>query len=265
VGPHLGLLGEHGFACFVETPAGNYLFDTGQGLALLNNCRVLGKELGTVQGIILSHGHFDHTGGLPDALHQTGPVDVFAHPDLFCARYRSSSTHRKFIGLPYRREHLEALGARFRLLREWTEIGPGIFLTGEIPRTSIAAAGDAGLVTISAAGEEMADPLADDLSLVIDTPRGLILLLGCAHAGLINIMRQVREKTGRERIFAVLGGTHLGFSGEEEFEAVVRTLEEVGAQKVGASHCTGPAAAARLQARLRERFFFAQTGSVLEV
>jgi 7,8-dihydropterin-6-yl-methyl-4-(beta-D-ribofuranosyl)aminobenzene 5'-phosphate synthase len=263
VGPHLGLLGEHGFSCFVETPAGNYLFDTGQGLALLNNSRILGKDLASVRGVILSHGHFDHTGGLPDALHQTGPVDVFAHPDLFSARYRASSTHRKFIGLPYRREHLEALGARFCLLREWTEIGPGICLTGEIARSS--AGGDAGLITVSAAGEEMADPLADDLSLVIDSPRGLILLLGCAHAGLVNIVRQVRERTGRDRFFAVLGGTHLGFCGEEAFEEAIATLEEVGVQKVGASHCTGPAAAARLQARLQDCFFFAHTGTVLEV
>jgi 7,8-dihydropterin-6-yl-methyl-4-(beta-D-ribofuranosyl)aminobenzene 5'-phosphate synthase len=265
VGPQLGLLGEHGFACFIETSSGNYLFDTGQGLALLNNCRVLGKDLGTVRGVILSHGHYDHTGGLPDVLHQTGPVDVIAHPDLFCARYRSTSTHRKFIGLPFRREHLESLGARFRLLREWTEIGPGVFVTGEIPRWSSHTAGDAGLITISAAGEEVPDPLDDDLSLVIDTPCGLILLLGCAHAGLTNIVRQVRERTGRDGIYAVLGGSHLGFSGEEEFEAAVRTLEEVGAQKVGASHCTGPAAAARLHARLRDRFFFAHTGTVLEV
>jgi 7,8-dihydropterin-6-yl-methyl-4-(beta-D-ribofuranosyl)aminobenzene 5'-phosphate synthase len=265
VGPQLGLLGEHGFACFVETPAGNYLFDTGQGLAILNNSRILGKDLGSARGVVLSHGHFDHAGGLVDVLHQTGPVDVIAHPDLFCARYRSSSTHRRFIGLPFRREHLESLGARFRLLREWSEIGPGVFVTGEIPRRFPLAAGDTGLTTISATGEEIPDPLHDDLSLVIDTPSGLVLLLGCAHAGLVNIVRQVRERTGREQIFAVLGGTHLGFSGAEEIEAAVRTLEEIGAQKIGASHCTGPVAAARLQARLQDRFFFAHTGTVLEV
>jgi 7,8-dihydropterin-6-yl-methyl-4-(beta-D-ribofuranosyl)aminobenzene 5'-phosphate synthase len=265
VGPQLGLLGEHGFACFIETPAGNYLFDTGQGLALLNNSRILGKELASVRGVILSHGHFDHAGGLPDALHQTGPVDVFAHPDLFSPRYRSSSTHRRFIGIPHRREHLESLGARFHLRREWAEIGPGVFVTGEIPRRSIMAGGDGGLITLGAGGQELPDPLADDLSLVIDSPRGLILLLGCAHAGLVNIVAQVREKTGKERIHAILGGTHLGFSAEEELEAALRTMEEIGVQKVGASHCTGQAAAARLHSRLGERFFFAHTGAVLEV
>jgi 7,8-dihydropterin-6-yl-methyl-4-(beta-D-ribofuranosyl)aminobenzene 5'-phosphate synthase len=265
VGPQMGLLGEHGFSCFIETPGGNYLFDTGQGLAILNNSRILGKDLATVRGVILSHGHYDHTGGLPDVLHQTGPVDVISHPDIFCARYRSSPTHRKFIGLPFRREHLESLGARFRLIRDWTEIGKDLFVTGEIPRRSPLTAGDDGLIAISAAEEEIPDPLHDDLSVVIDTPRGLILLLGCAHAGLVNIVQQVREKTGRERIYAVLGGTHLGFSGEEEIEAAVHTMEEIGAQRVGASHCTGPSAAAFLQARLQERFFFAHTGSVLEI
>jgi 7,8-dihydropterin-6-yl-methyl-4-(beta-D-ribofuranosyl)aminobenzene 5'-phosphate synthase len=263
VGPQMGLLGEHGFSCYVETPHGNYLFDTGQGLAILNNCRILGKGLGSLQAVVLSHGHYDHTGGLPDVLHQTGPVDVFAHPEIFSARYRSSPTHRKFVGLPFRREHLESLGAHFCLIREWTEIGPGVFVTGEVPRTS--PGGDSGLIMISAEGTEIPDPLVDDLSMVIETPSGLVLLLGCAHAGLMNIVRHVRERTGQDRVFAVLGGTHLGFSGEEEFEAALRMLEEIGAEKIGASHCTGPAAAARLHARLGERFFFAVTGSVLEV
>jgi 7,8-dihydropterin-6-yl-methyl-4-(beta-D-ribofuranosyl)aminobenzene 5'-phosphate synthase len=263
VGPQMGLLGEHGFSCYVETPHGNYLFDTGQGLAILNNCRILGKDLGSLQAVVLSHGHYDHTGGLPDVLHQTGPVDVFAHPAIFSARYRSSPTHRKFVGLPFRREHLESLGAHFCLIREWTEIGPGVFVTGEVPRTS--PGGDSGLIMISAEGTEIPDPLVDDLSMVLETPSGLVLLLGCAHAGLMNIVRHVRERTGQDRVFAVLGGTHLGFSGEEEFEAALRMLEEIGAEKIGASHCTGPAAAARLHARLGEHFFFAVTGSVLEV
>lgn len=265
VGAQMGVIGEHGFSCFVETPEGNFLFDTGQGLAILNNCRVLGKDLRTVRGVVLSHGHYDHTGGLPDVLHQTGPVDVIAHPDLFCLRYRSSSTHRKFIGLPFRREHLESLGARFHLVREWTEIGTGIFVTGEVPRHPPPITGDSGLITLTPEGDEIHDPLADDLSMVIDSPRGLILLLGCAHAGLANIVERVLDRTGAKRIFAVLGGTHLGFCGEGEIETAVRLLEDVGVEKFGASHCTGQAAAAEFQRRLGERFFFAHAGAFLAV
>lgn len=261
--PQMGLLGEHGFACLVETGGGRYLFDTGQGLAIAHNSRVLGANLQGLRRIILSHGHYDHTGGLPDVLHQSGPVEVVAHPDLFSERYRAVGKVRKFIGLPFRREHLESLGAKFRLLREWTEIGDGVAVTGEVPRRDGADRGDAALMAVSD-GREHPDPLADDLSLAIDSREGLIVLLGCAHAGLTNILRHVREKSGGKRLHAVLGGTHLGFAGEAQFEEAVEALEAAGVEKIGLSHCTGPEAAARLHARLGDRVFFAAVGSVLE-
>ncbi len=214
VSPQMGLLGEHGFSCLIEAGNGHYLFDTGQGLAIAHNCQVLGKNLEGLQAIVLSHGHYDHTGGLPDVLHRTGPVRVVAHPDLFRERYRTVAGHRRFIGLPYRQAHLESLGAEFFFTPEWTEIGAGLFATGEIPRRDGCIRADSGLVMIGEHGEEP-DPLADDVSLVVSTKHGLVLLLGCAHAGLANILRYVLEKTGRDRIYAVLGGTHLGFAGED--------------------------------------------------
>lgn len=146
--PQLGLLAEHGFACLVERGTDRYLFDTGQGLALINNVRVLDKNLQDLRAVVLSHGHYDHTGGLPEVLHRTGPVEVVAHPDLFSNHYRTAGLQRRFVGLPFRREHLESLGARFRLLREWSEIGPGVFITGEVPRQGGLAPGDASLVVV---------------------------------------------------------------------------------------------------------------------
>lgn len=263
VTPQMGLLGEHGFSCLVETPGGPWLFDTGQGLAISQNCRVLGKDLSGLRGVILSHGHYDHTGGLPEVLHRTGPVPVFAHPDIFTERYRTASGQRRFIGLPYLREYLESLGAEFHLLTDWTEVGTGLFASGEIPRHPDFQSGDSGLVTVSG-GSEQPDRLADDLSLVLETKRGLVVLLGCAHAGLANILRQVQKKSGRERIYAVLGGTHLGFAGAAQFEEAAQALEAAGVERIGLSHCTGPEAAARLHARLGSKVFFAGVGSVLE-
>jgi 7,8-dihydropterin-6-yl-methyl-4-(beta-D-ribofuranosyl)aminobenzene 5'-phosphate synthase len=261
--PQLGLVAEHGFACLVETGSGRYLFDTGQGLALVNNARILDRELNNLQAIVLSHGHYDHAGGLPEALHRSGPVEVIAHPDLFSERYRSAGAQRRFIGLPYRREYLESLGARFRLVRDWTAIGPQVAVTGEVPRRA-GAAGDRGLIAVRD-GQSGPDPLADDLSLVVTTAKGVVVVLGCAHAGLVNILRRVGEKTGQKRIYAVLGGTHLGFAGEAEFEEAVAALDEFGVEKIGAAHCTGPQQAARLYARLGERVLFAAVGTVLEV
>ncbi len=265
VGSPLGLIGEHGFACFVETDRGCYLFDTGQGQGILNNARILQKDLTSLRAILLSHGHYDHTGGLPDVLHQCGPVPVYGHPDMFTGRFHTLGRIRRFIGIPHRREYLEALGADFRLSADPVEIAPGIHLSGQIPRVTAFEKGDAKMTAVTAAGEALhPDPIHDDLSLVIESAKGLILVLGCAHAGLVNIMHRVLEQTGRDAFYAIVGGTHLGFASDEQFENTLSALEKFRVEKLGVSHCTGLARAAQLHARLGDRFFFGSVGRILE-
>jgi len=261
-----GLLGEHGFACYLETPQGNYLFDTGQGQTLIPNARHLGKDLRSIEALLISHGHHDHTGALPQVLEGCNGVDVYGHPDIFTARYWEIEGQRRYLGIPYQREYLESLGARFRLSRELAEIGPGVYLTGEIPRRNALEKGDCRQLAVTPAGEILQpDPVTDDLSMVVATPKGLILVLGCAHAGLINIIEYVTEKFAGMPIHAVVGGTHLGFAGEEQFEETLTVLDRLQIEKVGVSHCTGLPKAAQLSARLGERFFFGNVGTVLEV
>ena len=104
----------------------------------------------------------------------------------------------------------------------------------------------------------------DDLSLVVEGERGLLVLLGCAHAGLVNILNHVRKLYPDKQVNAVLGGTHLGFSGEEQMAGTIAAMTGMGVEKVGASHCTGLAGSARLREALGDSFFFAGVGSVLE-
>ena len=84
VGVPFSAVGEHGFACFIESDSGNYLFDTGQGLGILQNAAVLNKDLSSIKAIMISHGHYDHTGGLPQVLQRCGRVPVYAHKGNFC-------------------------------------------------------------------------------------------------------------------------------------------------------------------------------------
>jgi len=265
VGVPFGVIGEHGFACHVETDRGEYLFDTGQGLGILPNALALGKDLRKIAAVMISHGHYDHTGGLPAVLKIRGSVPVHGHPDMFVERFYNVGGKQRDIGIPFRRSWLASLGADFRLDTEMTEVGRGIYLTGEIPRKTSFEKRDAHMSARTADGRTLdPDPILDDLSMIVDSDAGLILVLGCAHAGVVNIIEHVMAQTGRERIHAVIGGTHLGFATDAQFEETVRAIDRYRIDRVGVSHCTGLERASQLHARLKGRFFFGCVGSVLE-
>ena len=124
---------------------------------------------------------------------------------------------------------------------------------------------DANMKVLKPGGEFEQDNLKDDFSLAIDTPKGLVVILGCAHAGLVNILNHFIEKTGKDKIYAVLGGTHLGFASPEQIENTLAALDKYKIEKLGVSHCTGMAISATLFSILKERFFFASVGAVLEI
>jgi 7,8-dihydropterin-6-yl-methyl-4-(beta-D-ribofuranosyl)aminobenzene 5'-phosphate synthase len=260
--------GEHGFSVFIETDRWDFLFDTGRGNSIVANSLALGKDLRTVQKIFLSHGHYDHTGGLPEVLKLKGRVDVHVHPDVFIDRIHvlqeDGQETKRFVGLPYKRSYLEFLGANFILNKEFTEVQKQTFLTGEVPRQTPFEKPDLRLFA-ERNGKLGQDVFADDQSLVIDTDRGLILILGCAHSGLVNIINHVIAKTGKEKFHAILGGTHLDFLTPSQLEETIGVLKKMEIERMGASHCTGMKAAFRLHQEFGDRFFYGCVGSVLDI
>jgi 7,8-dihydropterin-6-yl-methyl-4-(beta-D-ribofuranosyl)aminobenzene 5'-phosphate synthase len=264
IGRPLAAVGEHGFSCLIETASGAYLFDTGQGFGLLRNARALRKDLSAVKKVIISHGHYDHTGGLPDLLSATGEIEVISHPDIFIDRYWAGQGPTRYIGIPFKRPYLESLGARFRFESGFCEVAPGLWLTGEVPRRNPVEKPEKNMVRVMDDGSRVQDSLTDDLSIVIESAKGPILLLGCAHAGLINIMHHVRECKGWENFYAVIGGTHLVGADDDRVAATIEALEEFSVQRIGTAHCTSLPRAAQLQAHFGSRFLFASVGAVLE-
>ncbi len=267
VGRRIGL-GEHGFSAFIEKNGENYLFDTGAGLSVVKNSLELNKDLKTIQKIFLSHGHSDHSGGLPEVLKLTGKVDVHAHPSIFLDRIHLTKEGdkeiKKFIGLPYKRKYLELLGANFILNTNFTEVAKAVFLTGEVPRKTSFERPDPALFS-EVEGKMVSDLFPDDQSLVLDTEKGLVLILGCAHSGMINIINYVINRTGKDKFYAVIGGTHLDFLMPEQLEESIKALEKIKIEKIGVCHCTGMRGASRLQQEFGDRFFYGHVGSFLEV
>jgi 7,8-dihydropterin-6-yl-methyl-4-(beta-D-ribofuranosyl)aminobenzene 5'-phosphate synthase len=253
-------LGEHGFAAHVAHPAGALLFDTGQGLTLAHNLKASGLSLTDLGAVVLSHGHYDHTGGLSWVLEQTGPIAVHAHPAMFSRHLARAADTTRFVGCPRPREELEAAGARFAFHDRTVEIAPGLWFISGYSRRRGQTPADGQLVLMDTKGL-VPDPMADDASLLIETAAGPVLLLGCAHGGVLNILDHVRECLGFERLHAVLGGTHLMFFTPDQVQTVIAALEALDVALVGVSHCTGDAAAMQLSQHFGGRYRRAAAGS----
>jgi 7,8-dihydropterin-6-yl-methyl-4-(beta-D-ribofuranosyl)aminobenzene 5'-phosphate synthase len=266
----LGAVAEHGWSVWLETPSGAFLFDTGQGHALLNNAAVFNLSLGEARAILLSHHHFDHTAGLLGAVQtmrrgsERTTIPVHAHPDLFKESYSDEDGALTFIGVPHTRAALETAGAEFILATGWREVAPGVCMSGVVPRRTAYECGDQDLRHRDAAGRLVVDPVRDDQTVVIDTPGGWFVVLGCSHAGVVNILTHIGEQTGSTRFHTVMGGTHLGPVSEAQVEQTLAALHEFDIGRIGVSHCTGQKVAARMAREFGDRIVFCSVGTVVE-
>jgi 7,8-dihydropterin-6-yl-methyl-4-(beta-D-ribofuranosyl)aminobenzene 5'-phosphate synthase len=261
-----GVTGEHGFSALVEKNGEKLLLDTGQGLSLIPNAKALGIPLSDISQIVLSHGHYDHTGGLAVLPRQENQIPIYTHTDIFNEKYAivkdsAGKDIYKFIGIRQKQEKLEAaLNARFIFKTKFTKISDQIFFSGEIPRVTDFEKSDSRLV-IKENNQYLPDPLIDDSSILIVTDSGPVVLSGCAHAGIINVMEHFSKQAGYDHFYAVIGGTHLGFlNSPDQLEKTMDAFDRYGVKHVAVSHCTGNKAAAACYTRFKDRFAFANAG-----
>ena len=244
-----GLEAEHGFSLWIETAGHKILFDTGRGEAMLRNAEALGIDLGLEDCVVLSHGHYDHTGNVSNVLARSGHARLYLHPDAIQTRY-SIHDAPKPIGMP--EEVKMAVRAlpdtrRCRVSTPWA-LAEGLMITGPVPR--VTAYEDTGGPFFLDTEGKHADMIPDDLSLWIETRAGLVLCLGCCHAGVVNTLRHSMGLAGDHRVVAVIGGMHLLHATETRLERTAEALKAYTIPHVFPCHCTGDAACAYLAERL---------------
>ena len=258
----LGLLAEWGVSILLEADNYKVLLDTGSSFVAAYNAIAMGIDLSQTDEIVFSHGHDDHTGGLLHVLKMMKKqVEIIAHPDIWAAKYYQTPEKRyRYIGVPFPREAAESLGASFNLTKGPVWITDNIVTSGEVPMVTEYENIDTSLY-VKEGNDFKPDPLWDDQSLFIKSGKGLIVILGCAHRGIINILNHARKLTGVESIYAVIGGTHLGLSSPQHVQFAIAELKRFGIQRLGVSHCTGLPVAALLAHEFGDKFFFNNAGT----
>jgi len=288
------LIAEHGFSAIIDLPemALRILWDAGATApAVLENLRRMKIDPATIGVIALSHGHWDHVAGLSEILRAicrppegrmfpAGAADgelidyakpktipVIVHPALFRERWSFLEDGRRYGPMnATRRAEWEALGARIVESEGPHRIADGCWTTGYVPRQSFETAGRSKLLRYRDGERFLPDDTDEDQSIVLQVEgKGLVVIAGCAHAGIVNTLRYARRVAGVDRIHAVFGGFHLGRADEEDVERTVDAIAEMGPAIVVPAHCTGFVAIRRFAERMPDAFVLGTVGATYTV
>ncbi|MFH1075630.1 MAG: MBL fold metallo-hydrolase [Pseudomonadota bacterium] len=241
-----GLIAEHGLSIWIETQGKRILFDTGQGGALAQNSQALGKDLGKTDILVLSHGHYDHTGGIPQILQNARGIEVYCHPGVVQPRYAIRDSNVRPIHMSS--ESMLAINNLPIKYLHWITqpvfLSHWVGLTGSIPReTSYEDTG--GPFYLDSEGVR-ADPIEDDLALWIRVDDGLVVCAGCCHAGIVNTLNHIQRLNNGLRIKAVIGGFHLLNASKGRLNQTIAALRFLDLDRVIPCHCTGEQAVTEL-------------------
>ena len=254
-------LAEHGFSLLIEHLEQKILFDTGESETCIDNLGLLGIHPSRIDLLVLSHGHHDHAGGLlPFVRVANKKIPLVAHPDIFPEHHGWMG----FAGILYTRGQLSSLGIEWRLTDEPCEIAPKLWFSGRIPHSTDFEVADNEHFASSCDGFHSPDLIPDDVALFYESEKGLVVIGGCAHSDMINIIEFGLRLTGAARLAGWIGGTHLRTADAVQMEKSMEALEKWNPDFLVAGHCIGFEMLSDLRLRLGARFISSAVGAKVE-
>jgi 7,8-dihydropterin-6-yl-methyl-4-(beta-D-ribofuranosyl)aminobenzene 5'-phosphate synthase len=258
------LVPEHGLSLWIDAGDCKVLFDTGQGSALPLNAASLQVDLRKTDAMVLSHGHFDHTGGVAHVLKTAGPIDTYCHPGVVLPRYSIRDLAPRQIQMPGScMIAIDALSQqRLHWVQEPMRISERVGVTGPILRET--AFEDTGGPFFLDPGGRRADAMDDDLALWIQTDPGLVVCVGCSHAGVVNTLNYILRLNPGSKIRAVVGGMHLLNASHDRIEQTIAALRALGPELLVPCHCTGDEPVDRMLAAFGNHALWGHAGLRLQ-
>lgn len=231
------LTAEHGLSFLVETGGKKILFDCSAGKAARKNAEKMHVSLKDVEYVILSHSHYDHAGGYPDMATHGVRAPLVTGPRFFEEKYARDGEKYTYLGCGFGQEFLEKKGIRHLVCEGMLKLFEGCYVAGGFERKYAFEKPPARFVRQTAAGM-VEDDFPDEVCLVIEDPKGLIIIVGCSHPGILNMIEGVRERFEKP-VYAVFGGSHLVEADEGRLAETMKILGDMGIAMAGFNHCTG--------------------------
>lgn len=245
------LISEHGFSLWIETKDRTILFDTGNQHAFLSNGAQLKLDYSTVTDLIISHGHYDHTGGIHDVLERAPKTQIYMHQGAIQPRYSQKNRKAEPVRMPAiswkELDHVSDMA--FHWATKPLNLSSTIGITGPIPRkTEYENTGGSFFFDEDC---QIPDLIMDDIAMWIQTNEGLAVVVGCCHAGIVNTLEAIMSITGEKRIHTVIGGLHLLNATQDRLQKTVAALNEMKIGTLIPCHCTGDESVEYLRSHLR--------------
>jgi 7,8-dihydropterin-6-yl-methyl-4-(beta-D-ribofuranosyl)aminobenzene 5'-phosphate synthase len=262
-GEHLALKHEHGLSFYIEKDNHSILFDTGQSQNFILNAEQLQLDMGALSHVVVSHGHYDHSGGLRSLIQVHSGFKLTLGQGFFDEKYAFYNGSYEFLGNNFDEAYLQDQSISYAFVEsQVTEILDGVWVVTGFSRTHQDELISSRFL-LRKNGRFEPDLFNDEVLVAVDSPEGIIVLLGCSHPGMKNMIDTVRHLFQRP-VYAVLGGTHLVEASRESLEKSISYLADESFKVLGVSHCTGAKAMEILGASNR-RYFHNRTGSILYV